>query len=169
MRIWDILACTPAQEVLVRTAPPENREEYIQRGADLLTRCLSRPDTPITVERRSTDRIWSMRRSSVVAASLGLYGVLSDQDIVGILLANWTNDGTLDISHMAVSPEYQGRKIGSALLSEAIAHATHAGAHVITLCSVEPPRLFTSHGFTPIDPYSDLSESYLQMSMRLQA
>lgn len=82
-------------------------------------------------------------------------------------------DGILELTKMAVSPEFQGMGIGDALMARCIEHARTSGVHTIWLEShtkLAPALiLYRKHGFieTPKDPNSLYSRADIRMQLAI--
>ncbi len=82
-------------------------------------------------------------------------------------------EGILELTKMAVSPEFRGMGIGDALMAKCIEHARNSGVHTIWLEShtkLAPALgLYRKHGFveTPKDPNSLYSRADIRMQLAI--
>ncbi len=82
-------------------------------------------------------------------------------------------EGILELTKMAVSPEFRGMGIGDALMAKCIEHARNSGVHTIWLEShtkLAPALgLYRKHGFveTPKDPNSPYSRADIRMQLAI--
>ena len=82
-------------------------------------------------------------------------------------------EGILELTKMAVSPEFRGMGIGDALMANCIEHARNSGVHTIWLEShtkLAPALgLYRKHGFveTPKDPNSLYSRADIRMQLAI--
>ena len=84
-----------------------------------------------------------------------------------------SGDGVMELTKMAVAPEFQGMGIANHLMTACIAYAEANGTKVIFLeshRSLQPAlALYRKHGFveTPIDPNSEYARADIRMELAI--
>lgn len=93
---------------------------------------------------------------------------------VGTVAMIPAGEGVLELTKMAVSPEFQGHGIANLLMEACIDHASRAGVTTVFLeshRSLQPAlALYTKFGFyeTPADPNSEYARADIRMERRFE-
>lgn len=112
-------------------------------------------------------------RTSVIDPGGEIYMAVVSGLAAGTVALIPAGDGVLELTKMAVSPEFQGMGIGDALMARCIEHARNTGVHTIWLEShtkLAPAlSLYRKHGFveTPKDPNSLYSRADIRMQLAI--
>ncbi len=95
-----------------------------------------------------------------------------DNKIVGTVALSKINDNEFELLKMAVSPEYQGRKIGKKLLDKAVVYAQQKGCNKITLYTntklESAVNLYQSKGFKTITPIASQLKNLKRSSIKME-
>ena len=112
-------------------------------------------------------------RTSVIDPGGEIYMAVVSGLAAGTVALIPAGDSVLELTKMAVSPEFQGMGIGDALMVRCIEHARNSGVHTIWLEShtkLAPAlSLYRKHGFveTPKDPNSLYSRADIRMQLAI--
>jgi ribosomal protein S18 acetylase RimI-like enzyme len=104
-----------------------------------------------------------------------IFMAVCDGDAVGTVALITAGDGVLELTKMAVSPEFQGRGIANHLMRACIDHARTVGTQIVFLESHRSLQtalaLYRKFGFveTPADPNSEYARADIRMELAIDS
>ena len=104
-----------------------------------------------------------------------IFFALVKGEVAGTVAMIRMNYESFELAKMAVSPDFQGYKIGDRLMDACVAHARDEGVPYIVLESNTKQfaaiRLYRKFGFveTPLDPNSQFARANIRMELRIDA
>jgi ribosomal protein S18 acetylase RimI-like enzyme len=125
-----------------------------------------------TIEKHDHEQLDDPRKSTIDPGGQ-IFFALVDGKVAGTVAMIKTNDGEFELAKMAVSPEFQGYKLGDKLMIACIDFARDRGAQRIVLESntrqIAAINLYRKHGFVeiPRDPNSQYVRSNIRMELVL--
>ena len=104
-----------------------------------------------------------------------IFFTLVGEEIAGTVAMIRMEGNSYELAKMAVSPKFQGRKLGDRLMRACIEFAQEAKAKSIILESntkqVAAISLYRKHGFveTPLDPHSQFVRANIRMELAIDS
>lgn len=102
-----------------------------------------------------TDSSLFQQSEQQVRRTLGDFfvAVREDVEVIGCAALHWHAADNAEILAVAVSPEGQGKGVGSQLMEECIARATLDGAAALLWLATAKPSYFARFGFRPMSRF----------------
>jgi len=103
-----------------------------------------------------------------------IFFVLVGEEVAGTVAMIRMEGNSFELAKMAVSPKFQGRKLGDLLMQACIEFAEQTGADRIILESntkqAAAVSLYRKHGFTetPLDPNSQFARANIRMELAIK-
>jgi ribosomal protein S18 acetylase RimI-like enzyme/DNA-binding MarR family transcriptional regulator len=110
-------------------------------------------------------------RQYIIEKGGQIFFALTEGQVAGTVALIRVNYDVFELAKMAVSPEFQGYKIGEKLMQSCLEYATRAGANCIFLESntrqFAAINLYRKFGFveTPLDPNSQFARANIRMEL----
>ena len=112
-------------------------------------------------------------RQYIIEKGGQIFFALTEGQVAGTVALIRVNYDVFELAKMAVSPEFQGYRIGEKLMQACVEHAAQAGANCIFLESNTKQfaaiNLYRKFGFieTPLDPNSQFARANIRMELEL--